>query len=133
MSSFSGADSNLRFYQFGHPRKFPVDASATACPLPDQATKSVSNDASAHAAVVAHALASGQAWLNDYNADVQKVQQLKQHHVHILNEETGEREPLTHCRRADNPNAKQTSHERYGLLMKLLCSVRVCCGACTWQ
>ena len=66
VSSFSGADSNLRFYQFGHPRKFPVDASATACPLPDQATKSGSNEASAHAAVAAHALTSGQAWLSDY-------------------------------------------------------------------
>ena len=57
VSSFSGADSNLRFYQFGHPRKFPVDASATACPLPDQATKNGSDDASAHAAVVARVLA----------------------------------------------------------------------------
>ena len=66
MSSFSGADSNLRFYQFGHPRKFPVDASATACPLPAQATMNGSDDASAHAAVVALALTSGQAWLNDY-------------------------------------------------------------------
>ena len=66
VSSFSGVDSNLRFYKFGHPRKFPVDASATACPLPAQATKNGSDDASAHAAVVAHALASGQASLNDY-------------------------------------------------------------------
>ena len=59
VASFSGADSNLRFYQFGHPRKFPVDASATACPLPAQATKNGSDDASAHAAVEAHAIASG--------------------------------------------------------------------------
>ena len=66
VSSFSGADSNLRFYQFRHPRKFPVDASATACPSPAQATKNGSDDSSAHAAVVAHALASGQASLNDY-------------------------------------------------------------------
>ena len=27
----------------------------------------------------------------------------KQHHVHIYNEETGEREPLTACRQKDNP------------------------------
>ena len=66
VSSFSGADSNLRFYQFGHPRKFPVDASATACPLPAQATKNGSDNVSAHAAVVAHALTSGRAWLNYY-------------------------------------------------------------------
>ena len=25
------------------------------------------------------------------------------HHIHILNETTGERMPLTHCRRVDNP------------------------------
>ena len=66
VASFSGADSNLRFYQFEHPRKFPADAPATACPLPGQATKNGSDDASAHAAVVAHAISSGQAWLNDY-------------------------------------------------------------------
>ena len=66
VSSFSGADSTLRLHQFGHPRKFPVDASATACPLPGQATYNGSDDASAHAAVGALALTSGQAWLNDY-------------------------------------------------------------------
>ena len=66
VSSLLGANSNLRFYQFGHPRKFPVDASATACPLPAQVTKNGSEDACAHAAVVALALTSGQAWLNDY-------------------------------------------------------------------
>mgnify|MGYP001283567856 CR=1 FL=1 len=66
VSSFSGADSNLRFYQFGHPRKFPVDASATACSLPAQATRNRSDDANAQAAVVAHALASGQASMDDY-------------------------------------------------------------------
>ena len=66
VSSCSGADSHLRVYLFGHPRKFPVDASATACPLPAQATKNGSDDASAHTAVVAHALTSGQAWLNDF-------------------------------------------------------------------
>ena len=65
-TSFLGAESNLRFFQFGHPRKFHVDGSATACPLPAQATMIGSDDASAHAAVVAQALASGQASLNDY-------------------------------------------------------------------
>ena len=62
VSVFSGAGSNLTFYQFGHPRKFPADASATDCSLPAQATKNGSDDAGAHAAVEAHALASGQAW-----------------------------------------------------------------------
>ena len=70
VSSFSGADSNLRFYQFGHPRKFPADASATDCSLPARATRNGSDDAGAHAAVEAHALASGQAWVKDYHAEV---------------------------------------------------------------
>ena len=65
------------------------------------------DDAARNAAVEAHERTSGQAWLTDYHADVQKVQQLKQHHVHILNEKTGEREPLTRCRRADNPKLCQ--------------------------
>ena len=56
-----------------------------------------------HAALEARAVAAGKVWLHEYEADVQKIQQLKQHHVRILNQETGEREPLTHCRRADNP------------------------------
>ena len=34
---------------------------------------------------------------------MQLLQEHKQHHVHILNEETGERIPLTHCRKKDNP------------------------------
>ena len=33
---------------------------------------------------------------------MQKLQEHKQHHVHTLNAE-GERVPLTHCRRSDNP------------------------------
>ena len=71
MSGFSGAGSNLRVYQFGHPRKFPEDASATDCSfLPAQATRNGSDDAGAHAAVEAHALASGQAWVKDYHAEI---------------------------------------------------------------
>ena len=34
---------------------------------------------------------------------VQSIQEMKQHHVHTLNSK-GERVPLTHCRRTDNPN-----------------------------
>ena len=34
---------------------------------------------------------------------VQNVQERKLHHIHILNETIGERMPLTHCRRVDNP------------------------------
>ena len=62
VSGFSGAGSNLTFYQSGHPSTFAADASATDCSLSAQATKNGSDDARAHAALEAHALASGQAW-----------------------------------------------------------------------
>lgn len=46
----------------------------------------------------------GRQWLNHHLAEhVQELQELKQHHVHLPNEK-GERVPLTHCRRSDNPN-----------------------------
>ena len=42
-------------------------------------------------------------WLTIYlEVHVQDVQEKKQHHVHIMNNK-GERVPLTHCRRADDP------------------------------
>ncbi len=46
----------------------------------------------------------GQQWLQTHLDDhVQELQELKQHHVHWPNEK-GERIPLTHCRRPDNPS-----------------------------
>ena len=36
---------------------------------------------------------------------VQALQEYRQHHVHVPNPDTGKREPLTHCRRADDPKA----------------------------
>ena len=42
-------------------------------------------------------------WLKEYLTDVQRVQEYKQHHVHPVNLKTGKREPLTACRRKDNP------------------------------
>ena len=48
--------------------------------------------------------AEGRAWLRQYlHVDVQRLQEQKQHHVHIYNAETKERMPLMHCRRKDNP------------------------------
>ena len=45
----------------------------------------------------------GRKWLQQYLGDhVQQLQDHKQHHVHTLNAE-GERVPLTHCKRPDNP------------------------------
>ena len=46
----------------------------------------------------------GRTWCQMYFFDhVQRVQEMKQHHVHTPNPKTGERLPLTHCRRPDNP------------------------------
>eukprot|EP00973_Karenia_brevis_P075476 10483079-Karenia_brevis.AAC.1 len=43
-------------------------------------------------------------WLHTYlHEHVQKIQGLKQNHVHVVNSK-GERVPLMHCRRPDNPN-----------------------------
>merc|ERR1711986_35285 len=42
-------------------------------------------------------------WQVQHQKHVQNVQEHKLHHIHILDETTGERMPLTHCRRVDNP------------------------------
>ena len=43
-------------------------------------------------------------WVKESVAkDANMLQLRKQHHVHILNPQTGKREPLTACRRKDNP------------------------------
>ena len=43
---------------------------------------------------------------------VQRLQELKQHHVHTINVKTGQREPLTHCRRKDNPKLCKSDFPR---------------------
>lgn len=43
---------------------------------------------------------------------VQLLQEHKQHHVHIWDEEAGERIPLTHCRRKDNPKLCKSDFPR---------------------
>ena len=43
--------------------------------------------------------AEGKAWLNEHlNEDVEQLQMMKQHHVHLRNDETNKREPLSSCR-----------------------------------
>ena len=50
-------------------------------------------------------IVEGQAWLDTYlHDDVEQLQQMKQHHVHLLNPDTQIREPLAACRRKDNPS-----------------------------
>ena len=52
-------------------------------------------------------------WKNSYiDSDVQKLQERRQHHVHIYNAETGEREPLPACRRKDNPGKCKSDYPR---------------------
>ena len=59
------------------------------------------------------AVAEGQRWLRNYlEEDVEQLQLLRQHHVHVPNPQTGEREPLTHCRRADNPKKCKSDFPR---------------------
>ena len=50
-------------------------------------------------------IVQGQQWQDTYlHHDVEQVQQMKQHHVHLLNVDTQVSEPLAACRRKDNPN-----------------------------
>ena len=52
-------------------------------------------------------------WLHEYlHSDVQFLQEHKQHHVHPVNENTGEREPLQACRRKDKPKACKANFPR---------------------
>jgi len=47
----------------------------------------------------------GRKWRKDYvDTDVQRLQERRQHHVHIYSEQTKQREPLPACRRKDDPN-----------------------------
>lgn len=54
-----------------------------------------------------------QEWARKFlEEDVEELQYLKQHHVHIVNEVTGERKPLTACRRKDNPKLCKSDFPR---------------------
>ena len=63
-------------------------------------------------------VAEGAAWLKSYlHIDVEELQRLKQHHVHIVNEQTNEREPLAACRRKDNPKQCKSDFPRLSWLV----------------
>ena len=52
------------------------------------------------------------AWRDIYlGQHVQRIQELKQNHVHVLNAK-GERVPLTHCQRKDNPQKCKSDFPR---------------------
>ena len=49
-------------------------------------------------------IVQSQKWLDTYlHEDVERLQQMKQHHVHLINVDTQVREPLAACRRKDSP------------------------------
>ena len=50
--------------------------------------------------------------------DVEELQRLKQHHVHLVNEKTGEREPLAACRSKSNPKDCKSEFPRCSWLSK---------------
>ena len=57
-------------------------------------------------------IGEGRRWLQQHLGEhVQELQELKQHHVHVLNDK-GERVPLTHCRRPDNPSKCKSDFPR---------------------
>ena len=59
-----------------------------------------------------------QEWVASYlHWDVQRLQEHKQHHVHIYNDETKEKEPLQACRRKDNPKLCKADFPRTSWLI----------------
>ena len=55
----------------------------------------------------------GQAWLKKHLCeDVEQLQMMKQHHVHLRNPETNKREPLAACRSKENPNLCKSNFPR---------------------
>ena len=69
----------------------------------------------------------GAAWLKKYlHQDVEELQKLKQHHVHMINEKTSEREPLAACRRKDNPKVCKADFPRLSWLVDM--PVILCAG-----
>ena len=67
----------------------------------------------ANSSCLSTARIEGEVWFQDYlKRDVDKLQQMKQHHVHMLNPITNEKEPLTSCRRKDNPTLCKSGFPR---------------------
>ena len=68
-------------------------------------------------------------WAHDYlEEDVQALQQYKQHHVHVYNDETQKREPLTACRRKDKPDECKAEFPRTQWIQPSF-YVMACCGS----
>ena len=60
-----------------------------------------------------HMLEEGEAWLKKHlEDDVEDLQMMRQHHVHLVNPDTGKREPLAACRSKENPNLCKSNYPR---------------------
>ena len=68
----------------------------------------------------------GKVWLHSYlNEDVEQLQRVKQHHVHLRHPETNMREPLGACRRKDNQKLCKSEFPRMKWLVRraaILCT-----------
>ena len=74
-------------------------------------------------------VASGKSWLRSYlREDVQSLQEHKQHHVHIWDEEKQEYMPLEHCRGREKKNICKSKFPRTKWLIKK--AVVLCVGLC---
>ena len=61
----------------------------------------------------------GKTWLHNYlYEDVEQLQIMKQHHVHLRNPDTNIREPLGACRRTDNPKLCKADLPRMNWLVR---------------
>ena len=55
----------------------------------------------------------GKVWLKKHLIDdVEELQMMRQHHVHLVNPDTGKREPLNACRSKENPNLCKSNYPR---------------------
>ena len=72
--------------------------------------------------------AEGAAWLRQHlQRDVEQLQMMKQHHVHLRNPETNKREPLAACRAKANPKVCKSHFPRN---MWLVAWTIVLCQGC---
>ena len=61
----------------------------------------------------------GEVWLKKHLVeDVEELQMMRQHHVHLVNPDTGKREPLAACRSKENPNLCKSNYPRNKWLVR---------------
>jgi hypothetical protein len=66
-------------------------------------------------------------WLQAHQQDVRELQLQKQNHVHVLNADTGMREPLQACRRKDKPSLCKADFPRQWIIDKPVVLCRALC------